>query len=248
VAGYLSGVTSRLAEAEAMAQSVLSSPLTTHHHAAALRTALGLIAVQRGDLAQCQEQYQALEPHRGISVIGSTLTLTDRVLGLLSHNLGNLDTADEHFTDALDYLHKSGNRPELAWVCYEYAETLLQRNNLGDPRKAEALLDEALTISQGLGMRPLTERVVALQERASSQPARSSAYPDGLTLREVEVLRLIAAGKPDREIAEALVIAVSTVRRHVNNIYAKIGANNRAEATRYALREGLLPIDRLPDL
>ena len=105
-----------------------------------------------------------------------------------------------------------------------------------------SLLDESLAIARELGMRPLTERVVALREQVQSRPAQAPAYPDGLTQREVEVLRLIAAGKTDREIAEELVIAEGTVRRHVSNIYAKIDATNRAEATRYALQKDLLPL------
>ncbi len=66
------------------------------------------------------------------------------------------------------------------------------------------------------------------------------AYPSGLTEREVEVLRLIAA---NLEIAEELVIAEGTARRHVANIYEKIGAANRVEAASYAAREGLMPLD-----
>ncbi len=58
--------------------------------------------------------------------------------------------------------------------------------------------------------------------------------------REVEVLRLVAAGKTDRDIAEELVIAESTVRRHVSNIYAKVGTNNRVEAATYATRHELV--------
>ena len=58
--------------------------------------------------------------------------------------------------------------------------------------------------------------------------------------REVEVLRLVAQGKSNREIGEELVITEGTARRHVSNIYQKIGLNNRSEATSYALREGLL--------
>ena len=102
-----------------------------------------------------------------------------------------------------------------------------------------ALLDEALAISSELGMRPLMERVVALQERAQSQPARVQEYPSGLTQREVEVLRLIAAGKTDREIAEELFISVRTVSTHVSNILNKINAVNRTEAAAYASRHVL---------
>ena len=88
-------------------------------------------------------------------------------------------------------------------------------------------------------MRPLMQRVAARQATVESQPPVAPAYPDGLTQREVEVLRLVASGKSNREIAEELVIAEGTARRHVNNIYDKIGARNRAEATSYALKEGL---------
>jgi DNA-binding CsgD family transcriptional regulator/tetratricopeptide (TPR) repeat protein/DNA polymerase III delta prime subunit len=240
LAGYLSSDTSRLAEAEVVAQSVLSSPLVTLHHTIALRAALGLIAVQRGDRLQCQEQYQALKPHRGITVIGSTLTLTDRVLGLLSHTLGNLDTACEHFEDALIYCRKSGNRPELAWICCDYAETLIQRHRPGDCEKAIPLLDEGLSIASELGMRPLIEQIVALQEQGKSQPGKAPAYPDGLTQREVEVLRLIATGKTDREIADELFISSRTVNNHVRNILNKTAVANRTEAAAFAALHGLI--------
>jgi len=62
---------------------------------------------------------------------------------------------------------------------------------------------------------------------------------DGLTPREVQVLRLIAAGSSNREIAEALVLSERTVARHVTNIYSKIGAHSKAEATAYAFRHDL---------
>ena len=80
------------------------------------------------------------------------------------------------------------------------------------------MLDEALTISTDLGTRPLMERVIALQERADAQPVRAPAYSDGLTQREVEVLRLVATGKTDREIAEELFISAATVSTHVRNL------------------------------
>ena len=88
-------------------------------------------------------------------------------------------------------------------------------------------------------MKPLMERVAALQERAQAQPARAEAYPDGLSQREVEVVRLIALGMTDREIAEALIISARTVGTHVSNILNKIGAINRTEAASYATSHGL---------
>ncbi len=88
-------------------------------------------------------------------------------------------------------------------------------------------------------MRPLMERVVALQQRAESQPVAAPAYPDGLTQREVEVLRMVAAGKTDRGIAEELFLSTRTVTTHVSNILNKTNAANRAEAAAYASRSGL---------
>jgi DNA-binding CsgD family transcriptional regulator len=66
-----------------------------------------------------------------------------------------------------------------------------------------------------------------------------SAPPDGLSAREVEVLRLIAAGRSNPQIADELVISLNTVQRHVSNILAKTGLANRAEAASYATRNGL---------
>ena len=63
---------------------------------------------------------------------------------------------------------------------------------------------------------------------------------DDLSQREVEVLRLLAAGQSNREIADALCISLNTVATHVRNILAKTGAANRTEAAAYALRHGLL--------
>ena len=73
-------------------------------------------------------------------------------------------------------------------------------------------------------------------------PARPgpAPYPDRLTAREVEVLRLLAGGQTNLEIAAALVLSVKTVERHLANIYAKIGARGRVDASAYAMRHGLL--------
>ncbi len=88
-------------------------------------------------------------------------------------------------------------------------------------------------------MRPLMERVAALKERAASQPVKAPAYPDGLTQREVEVLRLIATGKTNRQIGEELFISLNTVGHHVSNILSKTGTANRAEVATYAAQHGL---------
>jgi DNA-binding CsgD family transcriptional regulator len=69
--------------------------------------------------------------------------------------------------------------------------------------------------------------------------APAPARPFGLTEREVEVLGRLAAGRTSQEIASDLVISVATVNRHIANIYLKIDARNRAEATSFAIAQGI---------
>ena len=66
------------------------------------------------------------------------------------------------------------------------------------------------------------------------------AWPGGLTAREVQVLRLLAQGLSNRQIAAELVISRKTVGRHVEHIYLKIGVSNRALASLFAARHGLM--------
>ena len=84
------------------------------------------------------------------------------------------------------------------------------------------------------------EQASALQATAEIQGDKPPAYPDRLTQREVEVLRLIAVGKSSRDVAEDLVLSIRTVERHITNIYGKINARGRADATAYALGHSLL--------
>jgi DNA-binding NarL/FixJ family response regulator len=78
--------------------------------------------------------------------------------------------------------------------------------------------------------------VAALNEPV---PAASGELPDGLTPREAEVLALIAEGLTNGEIAGRLVVSAATVKSHVNHIFAKIGARDRAQAVVYAYANGI---------
>lgn len=80
-----------------------------------------------------------------------------------------------------------------------------------------------------------------LSASSTSSPAKPSpTYPDGLTAREVEVLRLVAKGLTDAKIAEQLVISHRTVNNHLTSIYSKIQVSSRAAATRYAMEHRLV--------
>ena len=78
--------------------------------------------------------------------------------------MAEYDRASAHFEDSLAFCRKAGYRPELAWTCCDYADTLLQRNGPGSLEQAMSLLDESLAISSELGMRPLMERVLSRQD------------------------------------------------------------------------------------
>jgi DNA-binding CsgD family transcriptional regulator len=103
---------------------------------------------------------------------------------------------------------------------------------LGDHDAAELELEAAGTVFEHLGARPDLADVARLMG--------SSARPGGLTERQCEVLRLVAAGKTDREIAAALHISEHTVGRHLQNIFLKLALSSRAAATAYAYEHGLV--------
>jgi DNA-binding NarL/FixJ family response regulator len=87
----------------------------------------------------------------------------------------------------------------------------------------------------------LSAQAQAFGEHSPEAPVTSgAAFADRLTARELEVLRLAASGRSNREIAGELVLSVRTVERHVTNLYAKIGARGKADATAYAFRHGLI--------
>ena len=233
----ISGGVDQLDVAEEAAATILSSASATPVYTIWARTGLALVAVQRGDVAAATELYASLESCQGTMV--SPIIVNDRLLGLLSVTQGQTGKAIAHFGDALAFCRKAGYRPELAWSASDCANALLQRNGNDDRASAMSLLREALDIAGELGMRPLMERAAEQLSRAEAQRGVRS-YPDGLTEREVEVLRLISMGMTNQAVAEELVISPGTVARHVANILSKTNSANRTEAARYASRHGLV--------
>jgi DNA-binding CsgD family transcriptional regulator/tetratricopeptide (TPR) repeat protein len=154
----------------------------------------------------------------------------DRYLGMLAATLGDTDDAASHFEAALHLNRQMGADTWLAHTAYEYGRMLLAH---GDSDRAEQLLAEAALLAEAVGMPTLLARVRTLA------PVSSSPLPDGLSIRELEVLRLMARGLSNREIGATLFISEHTAANHVRSILRKTACANRTQATAYAYRRGL---------
>jgi DNA-binding CsgD family transcriptional regulator len=182
----------------------------------------------------------------------------ERDVALMAALLGHHDEAADYFARARNTLDAAGHRPMRAIVDYDEALALTRANTTDHPRIA-ALLDAALAQFTALGMPGWAQRARTLRdERANGRTGeratiertnapthqRTNAPPHVLTPREAEVLRLVASGRTNKEIADELFLSVTTVQRHLANIYTKIDARGRADATAYALQHGITPIPR----
>jgi DNA-binding NarL/FixJ family response regulator len=187
--------------------------------------------------------YSALEPCDGRNIVAppnvACFGAAARYLGMLAATMKRWPDAERHFEAALAMNARQGARPWLAHTQYQYAAMLLDRKRPEDRERALALLEEASALSRELGMQALAERAATLQQEAGSQPGKVR-YPAGLSPREVEVLRLVAAGKGNREIAERLFVSPNTVANHVRSILTKTNTANRTEAAAFAVQHELL--------
>ena len=153
---------------------------------------------------------------------------------LAAHARGALELAGDNPEAALGPLRRAVEAWQEYGAPYEAARSRvlvgLACQALGDGDAADLELEAARTVFAKLGAAPDLERV--------SEPG--AARKTGLSDREVEVLRLVAAGNTNKAIAGKLVLSERTVDRHVSNIYAKLDVPSRAAATAYAYEHGLI--------
>jgi DNA-binding CsgD family transcriptional regulator len=159
----------------------------------------------------------------------------DRFLGLLAATLGDHARAVDHFDRALAVNQRMGAATWTAHTLYDYGRTLRMRGRPGDAARAGELLTEAAALAGRLGLPAVLARARALG--AGRDPV--TPPPAGLSGREVEILRLVTAGRSNREIGDELCISGHTVANHIRSILRKTGAANRTEAAGYAHRNGL---------
>jgi predicted ATPase/class 3 adenylate cyclase/DNA-binding CsgD family transcriptional regulator len=207
--------------------------------AGTIPTLIGLIDFAEGDYRSAGARYrEALEHYRGLDsgwLMGNLVAQ----FGALAVAVGQPRRAARLF-GALSALSEAVSVRPIPLV-----EAVLRpalddaRRTLGDGDfEAEQLVGRQMSLDE-----VSAEAIIIDPESPTPEvPVRlrsNGAHPDGLTAREIEVLRLIASGRTSREIADELVISLNTVERHITHVYVKISVRGRAEATAYAVRQGL---------
>jgi DNA-binding NarL/FixJ family response regulator len=149
---------------------------------------------------------------------------------------GAVEMAAGDAPGALPYLRKARQLWTRADDPYERARTQVLTGRAlaaaGDGESARRELEAARTTFRRLGAGPAADEVTVLLAPPS--------LPGGLTAREVEVLRLVASGHSNAQVAAALVLSEKTVARHLSNIFGKLDVGSRTAATAYAFEHRLV--------
>jgi ATP/maltotriose-dependent transcriptional regulator MalT len=198
---------------------------------------LALIALEEHRRAEVVARMTAAlaQLHRTHDVSGMTSWLA--LAAMVASDDGQLDLAARLLGARVEAMNRQDLIPKLPQKAIHERALLSIRKKLGESAFHDAFeAGRALDIDTAIQMAEsaLTEPIAP--PSGGIEPSR----PGGLTEREVEILALLAGGGSNQAIAGALAISARTVERHIGNIYLKIAAHNRAEATAYAFRHGII--------
>jgi DNA-binding CsgD family transcriptional regulator len=192
----------------------------------------GALAI--GDADAVRALRPLLAEYAGMNLVSGTLIATfgstERFLGRIAAFLGDHAAAEHHFVSALEMDRRMRS---VVHVSETLARHALFVAALGQQDRAFDLARQARDIAEPIGQR----RVLRLLERVESN--QGAPGPDGLTERELEVLRLLAAGLSNQAIGAHLHISGNTAANHVRSILMKTGAANRTQAAMYAAHHQL---------
>ncbi len=209
-----------------------AQPAPAWPHAAAV-TCAGLGWSLLGEVDRCAAHYAEL-----LSMQGELhWFLVDRVLGMVDLARGEWDPAAAHLSMAVEIATHERLLPERGCSLVGLAELELARGKKGGAARAEDLLQQAAGIFRSLGM---AGDLAAAESRLQAVHQMGPRFPGGLTAREVSVLRLVAAGRRNPEIARDLALSEKTVANHLTSIFTKLEVDNRAAAAAFAVRHGLV--------
>jgi DNA-binding NarL/FixJ family response regulator len=148
--------------------------------------------------------------------------------------------------DSLARLYEAQGQSEQARALYQRALAIREHvlghehpDTVAVRERSTALLQKKQPIAEAPQQEPSPVPAEG-EDAASAKKPVTPTYPAGLTAREVEVLRLVAQGLTDAQIAQQLVVTRRTVNWHLTSIYSKIGVSSRSAATRYALEHQLV--------
>ncbi len=163
------------------------------------------------------------------------LLAAHRYLGQLATEARDYASAEQSLRFALDIADACAAPFERALTLVAIAEL---RQTTGKIDEASSLLEQVRSICVPLGAAPTLARIDAVETMRATVSV-TAPNPAGLTSREMEVLRLVAQGLTDADVAERLFMARRTVNTHLTSIYTKIGVSSRAAATRFAVENGI---------
>ncbi|MEM7053782.1 MAG: AAA family ATPase [Pseudomonadota bacterium] len=185
---------------------------------------------------------EQLMPFRGRNIVLSAAVLclgpVDRLLGRLNGLCGHWDDAEAYFESAARMSERICSLPFQLHVRCDRAEVLIMQSGAKSARQASILLKDLSSDAEKRGLRPLKTRADALM--AGHAIGVVGSVGEALTGREIEVLRLIADGLSNRQIADRLYLSMSTVATHVRNILAKTETTNRTAAVAHARAQRLV--------
>ena len=200
---------------------------------------LAEVCAALGDKVAAAALYRLLLPWSDHNIVLGTGTgcygSANRFLGMLAATMGDRTGAARHLEAAAMMNERIEAWLPLVHTNCDHAATLLDSD---DRAGAARLLDQADDAAHRLGLPAVATRVTLLRARLD-MPVVPAAVPDALTMRELEVLQLLAIGRSNADVALVLNISLNTVATHVRNILAKTGCANRTEAGVYAVRHGL---------
>ena len=147
------------------------------------------------------------------------------------------DEAENHLRQGLETAQKSGH---VLYLAQGYLIAARLHHAQGKITQAQDDLRRAEQIAATIHNRFLNDAVAQTKQEMESKSSSTQPLVEPLSERERQVLRLICAGKSNQEIADELVIALDTVKRHANNLYGKLGVRRRAQAIIEARRLGLV--------
>jgi DNA-binding CsgD family transcriptional regulator len=186
--------------------------------------------------------YHLLRPYAGQTANHPTAVCFGAIelyLAMLACVANWPDLAREHFDHALALNRAMRAWPSLARTLFRYGAFLVIRQADAERRLGLQQLREAEQLARRLSMARLLVDIEALLHARD----RGVTFPDGLTAREVEVLRLLALGRTNKDVSQVLKISLNTVATHVRSILSKTQCASRTDAAGYAVRHGLQDAD-----